>query len=80
MGPRVHESYLHPLFKNGGLRLSESQIRDVTQFVETALLDPRAKKEHLCGLIPKSVPSNIEVLTFEDCREKPAKAGRKDSN
>ncbi len=44
---------LHPLFRNGGIELSESQIRDVTQFVKTGLLDPRAKKENLCGLIPK---------------------------
>src|SRR5688572_9481277 len=52
-GPRVDESYLHPLFRNGGIRLSTSQLRDVSQFVKTGLLDPRAKKEHLCGLIPK---------------------------
>jgi cytochrome c peroxidase len=80
MGPRVDESYLHPLFKNGGIRLSESQIRDLTQFVKTGLLDPRAKKENLCSLIPKSVPSRLDVLTFEDCREKPGKGGKKDSN
>ena len=73
MGPRVHESYLHPLFRNGGIRLSESQIRDLTQFVKTGLLDPRARKEHLCGLIPKSVPSRLELLTFEDCETRPVK-------
>ena len=38
----------HPMFRNGGIELSESQIRDVTQFVKTGLLDPRAKKENLC--------------------------------
>jgi cytochrome c peroxidase len=73
IGPRVHESYFHPLFQNGGIDLSESQIRDVTEFVETGLLDPRANKEKLCGLIPKSVPSGLPVLTFEGCQDKPHK-------
>jgi cytochrome c peroxidase len=72
-GPRVDESYLHPLFKKGGIRLSPSQLRDVTQFVKTGLLDPRAKKENLCDLIPKSVPSKLKVLTFEACEGKPGK-------
>jgi cytochrome c peroxidase len=66
MGPRVDRSYLHPLFKNG-IALTDAQIRDVTQFVKTGLLDSRAKKENLCSLIPKSVPSGLKVLTFEDC-------------
>jgi cytochrome c peroxidase len=73
MGPRVDPSYFHPLFKNGGIALSETEIRDVTQFVRTGLLDPRAKKENLCGLVPKSVPSKLKVLAFEDC----GKSGKK---
>lgn len=76
MGPRVPASFFHPLFRNGGINLSESAIQDVTQFVKTGLLDPRAKKENLCGLIPKFVPSKLKVLTFEDCASKP---GKKDS-
>jgi cytochrome c peroxidase len=77
MGPRVPDSMLHPLFQNGGIELSAAQLRDVTQFVKTGLLDPRAKKENLCALIPKSVPSKLPVLTFEACIGKP---GKKDSN
>jgi cytochrome c peroxidase len=77
MGPRVPASMLHPMFKNGGIDLSESELRDVTQFVKTGLLDPRAKKENLCDMIPKSVPSKLKVLTFEACTDKP---GKKDSN
>jgi cytochrome c peroxidase len=73
MGPRVDESYFHPLFKNGGIQLTESQIRDVTLFVETGLLDPRARKEKLCNLVPKFVPSGLPVLTFEACQDKPHK-------
>lgn len=73
MGPRVDPSAFHRLFKNGGIKLSEPQIQDVTRFVETGLLDPRAKKENLCGLIPKSVPSRLKVSTFEDCATKTGK-------
>jgi cytochrome c peroxidase len=51
----------------GGINLSESQIDDLTQFVTTGLLDPRALKENLCGLIPRLVPSRLPVLTFEAC-------------
>ena len=76
MGPRVPESMLHPLFRNGGIDLSESELRDVTQFVKTGLLDPRAKKENLCDMIPKSVPSKLKVLTFEACENKPGKPGK----
>ena len=72
IGPRVHESYFHPLFQNGGIALSESQLRDVTQFVKTGLLDPRAKKEVLCHLVPRVVPSRLPVLTFEACQDKTA--------
>jgi cytochrome c peroxidase len=66
-GPRVDPSLLHPLFKKGGIRLSPSQLSDVTQFVRTGLLDRRATRAHLCRLVPKVVPSRLAVLTFEDC-------------
>jgi len=70
-GPRVSPALLHPLLKNRGIQLTESQLRDVTQFVKTGLLDRRAAKEHLCGLIPKAVPSRLPVLTFEGCAKRP---------
>jgi cytochrome c peroxidase len=66
-GPRVDPSLLHPLFKGGGIRLSESQLVDVMEFVRTGLLDTRATKENLCKLVPKTVPSGLKVLTFEGC-------------
>ncbi len=71
MGPRVNPSLLHPLLKNRGIQLSESQLRDVTQFVKTGLLDRRATKENLCSLIPKAVPSKLPLLTFEGCDKRP---------
>ncbi len=67
LGPRVPSSKLHPLFRNGGIKLSESEIRDVVQFVKTGLLDRRATKENLCKLVPKFVPSKMPVATFEGC-------------
>ena len=67
LGPRVPASNLHPLFRNGGIKLSESDIRDVIQFVKTGLLDRRAAKENLCRLVPKFVPSKLPVLAFEAC-------------
>jgi cytochrome c peroxidase len=67
VGPRVPAEKLNPLFRNGGIRLSESEIRDVTQFVKTGLLDPRATKENLCRLVPKFVPSQQPVPVFEAC-------------
>ena len=74
MGPRIEPRRIFiRCSSNGGIDLSEVEIRDVTQFVKTGLLDPRAKKENLCGLIPKSVPSKLKVLTFEACEGKPGK-------
>jgi cytochrome c peroxidase len=67
MGPRIPAELLDPAFQKGGIKLSEQELRDVIQFVRTGLLDERAKKENLCRLIPKFVPSQIPVLTFEDC-------------
>jgi len=69
MGPRVPVELLDPVFQKGGIKLSEQELRDVTQFVRTGLLDDRAKKENLCRLIPKFVPSQLPVLTFEDCEK-----------
>jgi cytochrome c peroxidase len=77
MGPRVPASMLHPIFRNGGIKLSESEIRDLVQFVRTGLLDTRATKDNLCRLVPKFVPSKLPVLTFEACAEKDRK-DRKD--
>jgi cytochrome c peroxidase len=77
MGPRVPASMLDPVFRNGGIKLSEPEIRDLVQFVKTGLLDPRATKDNLCKLVPKAVPSRMPMLTFEGCAEKDKK-DRKD--
>ncbi|MCM3879393.1 MAG: hypothetical protein ND807_04715 [Vicinamibacterales bacterium] len=51
----------------GGIDLSDDEIQDVTQFVKTGLLDRRARKENLCGLVPKTLPSGLRPLEFEAC-------------
>ena len=70
------EALLDPVFKNGGIKLSESELRDVTQFVRTGLLDSRATKDNLCKLLPKAVPSGLPMLTFEGCADKKGKKDR----
>jgi cytochrome c peroxidase len=47
--------------------LSASERADLVAFVRDALLDRRARKEHLCHLVPSSVPSGAAVLRFEAC-------------
>jgi cytochrome c peroxidase len=58
---------LDPLLR-GGIDLSNDEIRDVTQFVKTGLLDARAEKENLCALVPKKLPSGLKTLDFEGCK------------
>jgi cytochrome c peroxidase len=57
---------LDPLLA-GGIDLSEHEVKDLTAFVTTGLLDKRALKHHLCKLVPSVVPSGIPVVTFEGC-------------
>jgi len=43
------------------------EFRDLVSFVRYGLLDGRAKKEHLCRLAPRRVPSGSTLLQFEGC-------------
>ena len=52
----------------GGINLSDSQVSDLTQFVATGLLDKRALKDNLCKMVPRVVPSNLPLATFEGCK------------
>ena len=45
--------------------LTDDQFRQLVAFVRHGLLDPRAKRENLRRLVPKSVPSGRPVLFFE---------------
>jgi cytochrome c peroxidase len=47
--------------------LREDEIEDLITFVRTGLLDRRATSQHLCPLIPASLPSGMAPLRFEGC-------------
>jgi cytochrome c peroxidase len=49
------------------IRLTNSELTNLTAFVHDSLLDPRALPSNLCTLVPSSVPSGRPVLTFENC-------------
>ena len=48
--------------------LTRPEFNDLVKFVGDGLLDRRAKKENLCGLVPATVPSGMPVAKFEGCR------------
>lgn len=50
------------------LHLEESKFRALVKFVRFGLLDNRARRRNLCGLVPETVPSGMAVLQFEGCR------------
>jgi cytochrome c peroxidase len=58
---------LDPLIENPR-SLNQSEIADLVVFLRDGLLDPRARPEHLCSLVPDSVPSGRPVLDFGPCR------------
>ena len=49
------------------IELSPEKFRNLVAFVRDGLLDERAKKEHLCKLVPRAVPSGFTPLKFERC-------------
>ena len=48
--------------------LTPAEFKDLVAFVRDGLLDEAAKKEHLCKLVPREVPSGLTPLVFEGCR------------
>jgi hypothetical protein len=53
--------------------LTEREFRQLVAFVRDALLDERAKPEHLCKLVPAEVPSGLPVLQFQACQRDPGR-------
>ena len=49
-------------------KLDREQLDDLVEFVRNGLLDPRARPESLCALLPRQVPSGRPVATFQGCR------------
>lgn len=51
------------------IKLSGDEFNDLVTFVCEGLLDPNAKPEKLCDLIPLSVPGGEPVHKFEGCEK-----------
>ena len=65
VGPREPlEERLDPLLREA-VRLSDSEVADLVEFLRDGLLDERARPENLRKLIPQSVPSGMPMLEFQ---------------
>ena len=51
----------------GAIQLRQKEFDDLVAFVRDGLLDERARKENLCKLIPRSVPSGFSTMKFQSC-------------
>ena len=49
------------------LELRPDEFHGLVAFVRDGLLDERARKENLCKLVPRGVPSGFSLLQFERC-------------
>jgi cytochrome c peroxidase len=49
------------------IRLTEAEFNDLVTFVRDGLLDPRARRANLCTRVPRSLPSGLPPLTFQQC-------------
>jgi len=67
--PQAMLETLDPVLRSP-IRLNDREFQHVLDFVRNALLDGRARKRHLCTLIPESVPSGMPLLGFEGCTPK----------
>src|SRR5262245_24445464 len=67
MGPREAPlDRVDPLLATPRL-LSSEELESLVAFVRTGLLDPRARRQNLCGLVPSTLPSGMPPLRFEEC-------------
>ena len=55
--------------------LTREEFDNLVIFVRTGLLDRRAQRQNLCSLIPESLPSGMQALSFEECPQ-PRKLAR----
>lgn len=61
---------LDPLLRVS-ISLSAQEFGDLVAFVRFGLLDDRAQPRSLCRLVPRSVPSGLDLIQFEDCPPPP---------
>jgi cytochrome c peroxidase len=48
-------------------QLTSDELENLVTFVRTGLLDSRAERQNLCGLIPATLPSGMSPLRFKEC-------------
>lgn len=51
------------------IKLSNQEFEDLVAFVRNGLLDPMARPEILCALLPSKVPSGSAVARYEGCKQ-----------
>jgi hypothetical protein len=49
------------------IELTGPEFNALVAFVGHGLLDPRAVKANLCRLVPRRVPSGMQVMRFQGC-------------
>jgi cytochrome c peroxidase len=49
------------------IELSAEEVNNLVAFVQDGLLDERATRHNLCGLVPQTVPSGFPTMRFENC-------------
>ena len=49
--------------------LSRQEVADLVDFLRVGLLDPRAKPENLCKLVPEELPSGLMVGVYQGCND-----------
>jgi cytochrome c peroxidase len=47
--------------------LTSREFQNLVEFVGNALLDDRARRQHLCKLIPRAEPSGFTPMVFQNC-------------
>jgi cytochrome c peroxidase len=57
---------LDPLLANPP-HLTRDEFQNLVMFIRTGLLDRRAEPRNLCSQVPRTLPSGMEPLRFEEC-------------
>jgi cytochrome c peroxidase len=60
---------LDPLLRHPP-HLTPEEFENLVAFVRTGLLDSRASRQHVCSLIPATLPSGMKPLRFEGCPQR----------
>jgi cytochrome c peroxidase len=55
--------------------LAPAEFESLVTFVRTGLLDSRATRQHLCSLVPASLPSGMPPMVFQECPQTASNRG-----